>query len=173
MFLVPVYGCLYLNKSYGDIPEGTDIGMAYMPVPSGTTGSVTSFYTSTCSIPSNVENKDAAWTLLKYICFDRADLFAGDKAMHPGFDFKSEADAKPFLEKIFNKPGLDQVQAIAQMNKPLTLKSQDITYLYGQAKINELIKTNATLVFNGEMTVEECLQLLKTEGDKAIADDMK
>lgn len=173
MFLVPVYGCLYLNKSYGDIPAGTDIGMAYMPIPTGTTESVTSFYTSTCSIPSNVKNKDAAWTLLKYICFDRADLFAGDKAMHPGYDFKSEAEANTFMERVFNKPGLDQVQALNQMNKPLALKSQDITYLYGQAKINELIKTNVTLVFNGELSVDECLQTLKTAGDKAIADDMK
>ena len=169
MAFLPVYGTLYLNESYGKIPEGTDIGLANMPIPDGTTQSVTSFYTSTSSIPANVKDKDAAWHLLKFISFDRADLFAGAKAMHPGYEFKTAAEKDAFHKIIFDKPGLDQEQAIALMGLDRQINSQDNTFVAGQAAINTLLKDKGTLVFSGELTVDECLAILKTEGDKAIA----
>ena len=169
MCFLPVYGCLYLNASYGAIPAGTDIGMANMPSPTGVSKPVTSFYTSTASIPANVKDKVASWTLLKYITIDRADLFAGPKAMHPGFDFKTPADAAAFDKLIFNNhPGLDTAQCLTLMAKPRDLVSQDITVLAGAAKITDLLKNNATLLFNGELTVDKFLTTLKTDGDAAV-----
>ncbi len=173
MWLAPVYGCLYTNESYGKIPAGTKIGIANMPIPNGTSKSVTSFYTSTASIPANVKDKEASWTLLKYICVDRADLFAGPKAMHPGYDFADKSKRLDFEKMIFNHPGIDQPQCLKLMALDRQIQCQDNTYVIGQAKINDLIKSNATLVFQGELSVDDCLKTLKTEGDKAIAADLK
>ncbi|MBZ4665991.1 extracellular solute-binding protein [Mahella sp.] len=173
MLLVPVYGSLYLNESYGKIPEGTDIGMTNMPLPAGSSKPITTFYTSTASIPANVKNKEAAWTLLKYICFDRADLFAGPKAMHPGYDFETAEERRAFEDIIFDHPGLDKDMAMQVMALPRDLVCEDNSVIQGQAVINELIKADISKVFNGEMSVDDCVKDLKSQGDAAIAKDLK
>jgi multiple sugar transport system substrate-binding protein len=174
MWVAPVYGCLYLNKSYGDIPPGTDIGTTNFPRPVGSSGSITTTYTSTASIPANVENPEASWTAIKYICIDRADLFAGPKAMHPGYAFKTVEEANKFNDIIFrNHPGLDYDMAMKVMALPRTLISRDNTYVEGQSKINDLIRANMSRVFNGEMTIDEALRDLKAKGDQYIAEDLK
>jgi multiple sugar transport system substrate-binding protein len=174
MWVAPVYGCLYLNKSYGEIPPGTDIGITNLPRPAGSSGPVTVTYTSTASIPANIKNPQAAWIALKYITMDRADLFAGPKAMHPGYQFKTQTEADAFNDIIFrNHPGLDYNMAMKIMPLPRTLISKDNSVIQGQAKINDLIKADMSLVFNGEMTVDAALKDLKTKGDQYIADDLK
>ncbi|MDR1901228.1 MAG: extracellular solute-binding protein [Treponema sp.] len=174
MWVAPVYGCLYLNKSYGEIPAGTDIGVTNLPRPVGSSGPVSVTYTSTASIPKNVKNPDASWTALKYICIDRADLFAGPKAMHPGYQFKTVEEANKFNDIIFrDHPGLDFDMAMKVMPLPRTLISKDNSRVEGQARINDLIKANMSLVFNGEMTVDAALRDLKTKGDQYIAEDLR
>lgn len=174
MMVVPVYGTLYLKSSYGEIPEGTDIGLANFPRPVGTTESSSICYTSTASIPANVENPEAAWEALKFICIDNAELFAGPKAMHPGYQFKDKAQADAFNKLIFEeKPGLDTEMAMQIMAEDRTLITKDNTHLQGQAKINELIQSTMSLVFNGEMDVDTALNELKTKGDVAIKNDTK
>ena len=174
MWVAPVYGCLYLNESYGDIPEGTDIGLTNFPRPAGASESSTIVYTSTGSIPSNVENPEAAWTALKYICIDHADLYAGSKAMHPGYDFPDEASAKTFNELIFsNHPGLDYDMAMDVMLLPRKMVNRDNPIIQGQGKINDLILADMSLVFNGEMSVDDALADLKTKGDEFITAELK
>jgi multiple sugar transport system substrate-binding protein len=174
MWVAPVYGCLYLNKSYGDIPPGTDIGMTNLPRPTGSPSPITVTYTSTASIPANVENPEASWAAIKYICIDRADLFAGPKVMHPGYEFKNLDEANKFNDLIFrNHPGFDYDMAMKVMALPRTLISRDNTRVEGQAKINDLISANMSRVFNGEMTVDEALRDLKTKGDQYIAEDLR
>lgn len=174
MWIAPVYGCLYLKKSYGEVPPGTDIGMTNFPRPVGASESITTCYTSTASIPSNVEKPEASWTVLKYVCIDRADLYAGPKAMHPGYVFPDEASAVAFNKLIFSdKPGLDFDMAMKVMLLPRKLVSTDNPIIQGQGKINDLILANMTLVFNGEMGVDAALADLKTKGDAFIAADLK
>jgi multiple sugar transport system substrate-binding protein len=174
MFVHPEYGCLYLNKSYGDVPEGTDIGLANMPRPVGILEDVTTTYTSQAYLPANVENPDASWVALKYICIDNAEFFAGPKCMHPGYEFKSVEQADAFNKIIFeNRPGLDYEMAMNIMRMPRTLVSLDNTINQGQAKINELIFTDMSKVFRGEMGVNEALIDLKVKGDQFIAEDLK
>ncbi|MCL2320422.1 MAG: extracellular solute-binding protein [Treponema sp.] len=174
MWVAPVYGCLYLTKPYGELPPGTDIGMANFPRPVGAANSSSVTYTSTASIPANAKNPDAAWTTIKYICIDHAELFAGPKAMHPGYAFKTVDDANKFNSIIFTgKPGLDYNMAMRVMALPRTLISRDMTIIQGQAKINDLITADLTMVFNGEMTVDAALKDLKTKGDQYIAADLK
>ncbi len=176
MWIAPVYGNLYLNKSYGDVPEGTDIGMTNFPRPVGASESITLCYTSTASIPSNVEKPEASWIVLRYICIDHAELFAGPKAMHPGYAFPDEASAKAFNEIIFangNRPGLDFDMCMEVMLLPRKLVSRDNPIIQGQGKINDLILANMSLVFNGEMSVDDALADLKTKGDEFIAADLK
>lgn len=174
MWLAPVYGCLYLKNSYGEVPEGTDLMMVNFPRPDGATENITTQYTSTCSIPANVEDKEAAWTLLKYICFDHPEYFAGPKAMHPGFEFADAEAATAFDRIIFEgKPGLDVEASMATMALSRKIISQDNTIVQGQGKINDLLKSNASLVFNGEMSVDECIADLKEKGDAYIAADLK
>ncbi|GHV90370.1 sugar ABC transporter substrate-binding protein [Spirochaetia bacterium] len=174
MWVAPVYGCLYLNKSYGEIPPGTDIGVTNLPRPVGSSGPVSVTYTSTASIPANVKNPEAAWAALKFITIDHAELFAGPKAMHPGYQFKSVEDANAFNDIIFrDHPGLDYDMAMKIMPLSRALVSKDNTIIQGQAKINELIKANMSLVFNGEMSVDAALKDLKTKGDQYIAEDLR
>ncbi len=174
MYFVPVYGCLYLKKSYGEIPPGTDIGMTNVPRPVGAAGSITTSYSSQACIPANAPDKDAAWTAIKYICIDRADLFAGPKAMHPGYQFKTVEEANKFNEIIFkDKPGLDYAMAMKVMALPRTIISKDNTHIEGQAKINQLINATMSRVFNGEIKPDEALKELKTKGDQYILEDMK
>jgi multiple sugar transport system substrate-binding protein len=174
MWVAPVYGSLYLNKSYGEIPPGTDIGVTNLPRPASSSGPVTVTYTSTASIPANVKNLDAAWTTLKYITIDHAELFAGPKAMHPGYQFKTVEEANAFNDIIFrDHPGLDYDMAMKVMPLPRVMISKDNTIIQGQGKINELIKATMSLVFNGEMGVDAALKELKTKGDQYIADDLK
>jgi multiple sugar transport system substrate-binding protein len=174
MWVAPVYGTLYLNKSYGEIPADTDIGLTNLPRPASSAGPITTSYTSQACIPANAPDKDAAWTAIKYICIDRADLFAGPKAMHPGYQFKSVADANKFNEIIFgNHPGLDFDMAMKVMALPRTIVSRDNTHVQGQAKINELINATMSRVFNGEMSVDAALKELKTKGDQFILADLK
>jgi multiple sugar transport system substrate-binding protein len=174
MWIAPVYGCLYLNKSYGEIPPGTDIGMTNFPRPVGSAGPITVTYTSQASIPANVKDPAASWAALKYICIDNAELFAGPKSMHPGYQFKTKAEADAFNKIIFsNHPGLDFDMAMKVMALPRTLVSKDNTRIQGQAKINDLIKADMSLVFNGEMTPDAALKDLKTKGDQYIAADLK
>jgi multiple sugar transport system substrate-binding protein len=174
MWIAPVYGCLYLNKSYGAIPAGTDIGMTNFPRPAGSAGPSTVCYSSQASVPANVKNPEASWAAIKYICIDRADLFAGPKAMHPGYQFKNVAEANAFNKIIFSDhPGFDFDMAMKIMALPRTLISRDNTHIEGQAKINDLIKSAMSLVFNGEMSVDAALKDLKTKGDQYIAADLK
>lgn len=174
MWIAPVYGNLYLNPSYGEIPEGTDIGMVNMPAPDGGE-SITTCYSSTASIPSSTENPEAAWALLKFITIEHADLFAGPKAMSPAYEFKTEEEAKAFNDIIFdhgNRPGFDYDMAMKTMSEPRTLVSKDNTIIQGQTAINETMNAVMTLVFNGEMGVDEGLAELKTKVDAAIKEDL-
>ncbi len=174
MWVAPVYGCLYLNKSYGEIPADTDIGMTNLPRPVGSAAPVTTSYSSQACIPANAPDKEAAWTAIKYICIDHAELFAGPKAMHPGYQFQNAADAEKFNAIIFrDHPGLDYNMAMKVMALPRTIISRDNTHVQGQAKINELINADMTRVFNGEMSVDAALKDLKTKGDQFIAADLK
>ena len=174
MIVVPVYGCLYLKSSYGEIPKDTDIGLANMPRPADSDGPVSTCYSSTASVPANVENPDAAWTAIKYICIDHADLFAGPKKMHPGYQFKTKEDADAFNEIIFGDiPGLDKDMAMKVMPLDRKLVTKDNTHVEGQAKINDLIASDMSLVFNGEMSVDDALADLKTKGDQYIKADTK
>ena len=172
MWVAPVYGSLYLMKTYGEIPPGTDIGLANLPRPDGFTHSVSTTYTSQASIPKSTPNADASWAALKYVTIDHAELYAGEKAMNPGYQFKTNAAADSFYKFIFgNKPGLDVSEAVQTMLLPRELISKDNTHIQGQAKINELINSDMTLVFNGEMSVDAALQDLQTKGDQFIAAD--
>ncbi|WMJ86258.1 ABC transporter substrate-binding protein [Anaerocolumna sp. MB42-C2] len=174
MWIAPVYGNLYLKSSYGEIPEGTDIGMVNMPTSDGGQ-SITTCYSSTASIPKSAENPEAAWALLKFITIDHADLFAGPKAMSPGYEFKTEEEATAFNDLIFdhgNRPGFDYDMAMKTMSEPRTLVSKDNTLIQGQATTTEVMDAVMTLVFNGEMGVEEGLAELKTKVDEAIKKDL-
>jgi len=173
MWIAPVYGCLYLNPSYGEIPADTNIGMTNVPRPADVSSPITTSYTSQACIPANTPDEEASWIAIKYANIDNPILFAGQKAMHPGFQFKTKAEADAFNEIIFDKPGLDSRMAIEVMGLPRTIISRDNTHLEGQAKINDLINANISLVFNGEMTVDAALKDLKTKGDQFIAADMK
>ncbi len=173
MFIVPVYGCLYLDEGYGKIPEGTDIGLTNMPSPAGRSKPVTTLYTSTMSIPANTKNKEGAWTLMKYVGIDRADLFAGPKAMHPGYSFANKEQELAFNKIIFKHPGLDIDMSLKVMAVDRDLVSEDNTIVQGQAEINELIKANISRVFNGEMSVDDCIKDFKTKGDAAVAKMLK
>ncbi|MGB8452906.1 MAG: extracellular solute-binding protein [Anaerocolumna sp.] len=174
MWIAPVYGNLYLNESYGDVPEGTDIGMVNMPTLDGGP-SITTCYSSTASIPAHVENPEAAWTLLKFICIEHADLFAGPKGMHPAYQFKTEEEAKSFNSIIFGegkRPGLDYDMALKTMAEDRVLVSKDNTIIQGQATTTELMESVMSLVFNNEFGVDEALQELKTKVDAAITEDL-
>lgn len=174
MWVAPVYGSLYLNASYGEIPAGTDIGMTNLPRPVGSAGPVTVSYSSQACIPANTPDKEASWAAIKYICIDNAELFAGPKAMHPGYQFKTLDEANAFNKLILgNHPGLDSAMAIKVMGLPRTLISRDNTHVQGQAKINDLIIADMSRVFNGEMGVDDALKDLKTKGDQFIAADLK
>ncbi|QHQ59632.1 extracellular solute-binding protein [Anaerocolumna sedimenticola] len=174
MWIEPVYGNLYLKDSYGAVPEGTDIGMVNMPTLDGGQ-TITTCYTSTASIPSNVENPEAAWALLKFITIDHPELFAGPKGMNSAVEYKTEEEIKSFNELIFdhgNRPGLDYDMAMKTMSEPRTLVSKDNTLIQGQAKITEVMDAVMTLVFNGEMSPDEGLAELKTKVDAAIKEDL-
>ncbi len=169
MWVAPVYGCLYLKPAYGEIPEGTDIGVVDLPTADGGE-SITTCYTSTVSIPANCDNPEAAWEALKYICFERADLFAGVKAMNPGYLLKTDEEKEEFYNIIFEeKPGLDYDMAMSVMAQDRTLVSKDCTVSQGQTEITDLMNEVMSLVFTGEMGVDEALEKLKTDGDAAIA----
>ena len=66
MWIAPVYGCLYLKSSYGDVPEGTDIGLCDLPTPDGGE-TITTCYSSTASIPASCEDPQAAWEALNIL----------------------------------------------------------------------------------------------------------
>ena len=61
--------------------------------------------------------------------------------------------------------------AMEVMAMDRTLVSKDNTVRQGQVGINEAIKNNLTLVFTGEMSVDEALANLKEQGDAAIKAD--
>jgi len=171
---LPVYAALYLGPNYNQVDPGTYIGMTNYPRPVGSSGPVCISYTSQAAIPANVRDPEAAWTLLKYITIDHPEYFAGPKAMHPGVILKTPEAIRNFDELIFKgKPGLDSDMAIKNMELPRALVSTDNTILQGQGKINDLIIANVSLVFNGEMGVDQALQDLKTKGDQYIAEDLK
>ncbi len=171
MWVAPVYGCLYLKASYGEVPEGTDIGMTDMPTVDGGKP-VTICYTSTASIPANASNPEAAWEALKYITITNAELFAGPKAMHPGYQLKTDEEKQNFNHLIFTeKPGLDYDMAMAVMAKDRDLVSKDNTVRAGQVAINDAIRNYMTLVFSGEMSPADALANIQAEGDAAIQAD--
>jgi multiple sugar transport system substrate-binding protein len=171
MWIAPVYGCLYLKASYGEIPAGTDIGMADMPTVDGGK-TITTCYTSTASIPANAPDPAASWEVLKYITLTHADLFAGPKAMHPGYQLKTEEEKTNFNSLIFkDKPGLDYDMAMSVMARDRDLVSKDNTVKAGQVAINDAIRNYMTLVFSGEMTPADALANIKAEGDAAIQAD--
>ncbi len=168
MFVAPVYACLYLKPSYGEVPEGTDLGLADMPTVDGGP-CITTCYTSTASIPASAPDPDAAWEAIKYITITRADLFAGPKSMHPGYALKTAEEKEAFNSIIFSgKPGLDYDMAMEVMGRDRTLVSNDTTIRAGQVEINDIIDNTLTLVFNGEMSVDDALAKMKSEGDTAI-----
>ena len=168
MFVAPVYACLYLKPSYGEVPEGTDLGLADMPTVDGG-APITTCYTSTASIPASAPDPDAAWEAIKYITITRADLFAGPKSMHPGYALKTDEEKEAFNSIIFSgKPGLDYDMAMEVMARDRTLVSTDTTIRAGQVEINDIIDNCLTLVFNGEMSVDDALAKMKAEGDTAI-----
>lgn len=171
MWVAPVYGCLYLKPSYGEVPEGTDIGVVDMPTVDGGE-TVTTCYTSTASIPANAADPQAAWDAIKYITIDRADLFAGPKAMHPGYQFATKEEADAFNSLIFSeKPGLDYDMAMEVMAKDRVLVSKDNTARVGQVGISDAVRNYMTLVFNGELDPAEALAKIKADGDAAIKAD--
>lgn len=172
MWIAPVYGCLYLKSSYGDIPEGTDIGMVDMPgLEKGQV--VTTCYSSSASIPASAENPEAAWDLLKYICMDRPDLFAGPKGQHSAVVYENKEDERAYNELLFSeKPGLDFDMAMDTMMKDRTLVSKDCTIKQGAVAIQEGMENIMTLVFSGEMGVEEALNELQKSVDEAIKADL-
>lgn len=168
MFIAPVYACLYLRASYGEIPEGTDIGLADMPTPDGG-ATVTTCYTSTASIPANTPDAQASWETIKYITLTHAELFAGKKAMHPGYQLKTDEEKTAFNSLIFSeKPGLDYDMAMEVMARDRALVSKDNTISVGQVAINEALRKYMSLVFSDEMTPEEALAQIQAEGDAAI-----
>ncbi|AEF80592.1 ABC transporter substrate-binding protein [Leadbettera azotonutricia] len=167
---------LFLDDSYtgGKLPSGTDIGMVGFPRPVGYNGLVTITHGSTTSIPASTKYPDGAWALAKYQCIDHADLFAGPKAMHPGYELKTDAEKLIFYSMLFKgRPGLDYNMAMEVTTRPYTLINRDNTIVQGQQKINDLILANVSRLFNGELTVDAVLSDLKTKGDQYIADDMK
>ncbi len=169
MWIAPVYGVLYTKASYGEVPEGTDIGLVDMPTWEGGE-TITTCYSSTASIPANCEDADAAWELIKYICIERPDLFAGPKAMHPGIELKTAEEKEAFNSLIFSdKPGVDYDMCMETMALDRTLVSKDCTIKKGQTELQTLIDDTMTLVFNGEMSTTEALETLKTEGDAIVA----
>lgn len=171
MFIAPVYACLYLKPSYGEVPEGTDLGLADMPTVEGGPA-ITTCYTSTASIPASTDDPDAAWEAIKYITITRADLFAGPKAMHPGYALKTAEEKEAFNSLIFaEKPGLDYDMAMEVMARDRTLISKDTTIRAGQVGINEVLDNCLTLVFNGEMSTADALAKMKADGDAAILAD--
>ena len=177
MAFTPVYGCQYLRKAWGGeaAPEGDYLGMVDLPTLKGGVENITTTnYTSTASIPANVRDPEAAWTLLKYICIDRADLFAGPKCMNPGYEFKTKEEAEAFYDIIFgNSPGLDvEMAKDVLINYDRTLCATDNTIMAGQAKILEEANADVSLVFAGEMSVEDCLATMKAKGDEYIAADL-
>ena len=130
---------------------------------------ITTCYTSTASIPASAPDPDAAWEAIKYITITRADLFAGPKSMHPGYVLKTDEEKEAFNSIIFSgKPGLDYDMAMEVMGRDRTLVSNDTTIRAGQVEINDIIDNTLTLVFNGEMSVDDALAKMKSEGDTAI-----
>ena len=174
MWVAPVYGSLYLKKTYGAVPAGTDIGLANLPRPDGFTHSVSTSYSSTASIPTSTPNANASWAAIKFATIDHAELYAGQKAMNPGYQFKSNSQADAFYKIVFGgKPGLDFNEAMQTMLLPREIVSLDNTHIQGQAKINQEINADMTLVFDGEMSVNAALKDLQTKGDQYIAADLK
>ena len=116
MWIAPVYGCLYLNKSYGEIPAGTDIGMTNFPRPVGSAAPSPS-----PTLPKPVSPPTSRIPRLpgqpsSTFASTNAELFAGPKAMHPGYQFKNKAEADAFNKIIFsNHPGLDFDMAMKVM----------------------------------------------------------
>jgi multiple sugar transport system substrate-binding protein len=110
--------------------------------------------------------------VLKYITLTHADLFAGPKAMHPGYQLKTDEEKTNFNSLIFkNKPGLDYDMAMSVMARDRDLVSKDNTVKAGQVAINDAIRNYMTLVFSGEMTPADALAQIKAEGDAAIKAD--
>ena len=154
----------------GEIPEGTDIGMVDMPLRTVDKQSPPVILQQ--HILANLENPEAAWELLKH-GIDRPDLFAGPKAMHPAVEFDNEEDERAFNEIIFKeKPGLDYDMAMDTMMKDRTLVSKDCTIKQGYVAIQEGMENIMSLVFSGEMGVEEALNELQKSVDAAITADL-
>jgi hypothetical protein len=65
---------------------------------------------------------------------------------------------RTFLQELSSSSGIS-----------LSLVSEDNSVLKGQQQINDAITANMSKVFNGEMSVDDCLKDLKTKGDAAIA----
>jgi multiple sugar transport system substrate-binding protein len=166
---------LFLSDSYtgGNLPPGTDIGLVNMPRPKGHDGLISVTHGSTTSIPESSKNKDGAWILAKYMCIDRPDLFCAPKGMHPGFEYRNQEEALRFVTMLFkDRPGFDWQGAIDVTMLPRQKVNRDNTVVQGQPRINPLILANLSLVFNGEMTVDECLRDWKIKGDQYITEDL-
>ncbi len=176
MCFVPDYGYQYLEKSFGEVPEGADIGVVDMPTLSGGKN-VTTCYTSTASIPTFCTDEQGAWELIKFMCIENTEYFAGIKCMTPGIEFESPEKAREFYTWMFEhtdeKVGLDHEMALDVLTHERQLVSVDNTYMPGQGKLIEAMKAEIALVFNGESSVDDCLTKLKTVSDNAIADALK
>ncbi len=174
MWVAPVYGGLYLKNTYGEIPAGTDIGMTNLPRPDGFTQSVCTAYSSTASIPKSTPNADGSWAAIKFALIDHPDLYSAPKGMSPGIQFSTKAATEAYYKLVFDvEPGLDHNEAIQMMLLPREIVSLDNTHIQGQAKINQQINADMSLVFNGEMSVDAALKDLQTKGDQFIAADLK
>ena len=93
--------------------------------------------------------------------------------MHPAVEFDKEEDKRAFNELIFSeKPGLDYDMAMDTMMKDRTLVSKDCTIKQGYVAIQEGMENIMSLVFSGEMGVEEALSELQQSVDAAITADL-
>lgn len=171
MYLCPNYGALYLTPAYGEVPEDVKIGLVDMPSLEGGKN-IAYVYSSTASIPATVEDPQVAWDLLKYFCIEQNFLFNGAKANIPGYLLKTEEEKKLFYDAMFkDKPGLDYEEACEVMNRERIYASKDCTISAGQAEINSLMTQTMSLVFAGELSVDEALAIMKEKGDAAIKAD--
>jgi hypothetical protein len=96
--------------------------------------------------------------------------------MHSGRPMETftQAEYLELLNWIYRgRPGFDYEGAIRLDLMPRQMVSRDNTIWQGQIGINDLIRTNMSLVFNREMTPAAALADLKARGDRFIETDLR
>lgn len=169
MFFSPSYSAMYTRESYGELPEeGIDIGITNFPTLEGGKSIATS-YTSTASIPASCTDPRGAWEMMKFICMERAELFAGKKVNLPGYQFKDNEEAEKYVEYMFsNAPGLDLESAKDAIiyNAP-DVVTKDCT-IPSATNLQTVIDNTVNLIFTDEMSIDDALKQLKEQGDAAV-----